>query len=138
MSTQASAAPAAAPAAKAAAAKPAPKVKTTKYTVDLSTAVKDGIIKTADYADFLRSTVKVEKKAGALGDKVTITNDANKVTIATTIPMSKRAIKYYTKKYLKKQQLRDYLRVIASSKLGYELRYFKMDAEDEGSEGDDE
>jgi hypothetical protein len=27
----------------------------------------------------------------------------------------------------KKNQLRDYLRVIASSKAGYELRYFKLD-----------
>jgi large subunit ribosomal protein L22e len=39
-----------------------------------------------------------------------------------------------TKKYLKKQQLRDFLRVIASNKQTYELRYFNMQAEEEAQE----
>jgi large subunit ribosomal protein L22e len=40
-----------------------------------------------------------------------------------------------TKKFLKKQQLKDYLRVIASSTNSYALKYYKFeqgdDAEDE-------
>jgi large subunit ribosomal protein L22e len=37
-----------------------------------------------------------------------------------------------TKKYLKKQQLRDYLRVVANNtmKNTYELRYFNINADD--------
>ena len=35
-----------------------------------------------------------------------------------------------TKKYLKKNEIRDYIRVIASNKHTYELRYFKT-AEDD-------
>lgn len=115
----------------------ATKAKSQKFVVDLSAAVKDGIIKTGDFETFLNGAMKVDGKAGNLAGKVTITRDSNKVTITTSVPMAKRAIKYYTKKYLKKQQLRDYLRVIANSKFGYELRYFKMAAEDE-SEGGDE
>lgn len=49
----------------------------------------------------------------------------------SSIPMSKRYVKYLTKKYLKKQQLRDFLRVIANRKDSYELRYFNM-AQEEG------
>ncbi|KAI3829583.1 hypothetical protein L1987_03709 [Smallanthus sonchifolius] len=46
-------------------------------------------------------------------------------------------LKYLTKKYLKKHNVRDWLRVIASNKAGnvYELRYFNI-AENEGEDED--
>lgn len=83
----------------------ATKAKSQKFVVDLSAAVKDGIIKTGDFETFLNGAMKVDGKAGNLAGKVTITRDSNKVTITTSVPMAKRAIKYYTKKYLKKQQV---------------------------------
>ncbi|KAL4564256.1 hypothetical protein LXL04_028314 [Taraxacum kok-saghyz] len=48
-----------------------------------------------------------------------------------------RYLKYLTKKYLKKHNVRDWLRVIASKKDRnvYELRYFNI-AENEGEEED--
>lgn len=84
----------------------ATKAKSQKFVVDLSAAVKDGIIKTADFETFLNGAMKVDGKAGNLAGKVTIGRDSNKVTITTSVPLAKRAIKYYTKKYLKKQQVR--------------------------------
>ncbi len=50
--------------------------------------------------------------------------------------MSKRYLKYLTKKYLKKHNVRDWLRVIASNKdrSVYELRYFQIDQEAEEEE----
>jgi large subunit ribosomal protein L22e len=50
------------------------------------------------------------------------------------IPFSGRYLKYLTKKFLKKQQLRDWLRVVATGKGGYELRFFNVVSE----EGDEE
>lgn len=51
--------------------------------------------------------------------------------------MFNRYLKYLTKKYLKKHNVRDWLRVIASNKDRniYELRYFNI-AENEGEEED--
>jgi large subunit ribosomal protein L22e len=48
-----------------------------------------------------------------------------------------RYLKYLTKKYLKKHNVRDWLRVISSNKDRnvYELRYFNI-AENEGEEED--
>ena len=48
-----------------------------------------------------------------------------------------RYLKYLTKKYLKKHNVRDWLRVIAANKERnvYELRYFNI-AENEGEEED--
>ncbi len=47
-----------------------------------------------------------------------------------------RYLKYLTKKYLKKHNLRDWLRVVASQKDTYELRYFQINQDEE--EGADE
>ncbi|KAJ1687355.1 hypothetical protein LUZ63_018745 [Rhynchospora breviuscula] len=74
---------------------------------------------------------------GTLGDAVTVTRDKNKITVTSDGPLSKRYLKYLTKKYLKKHNVRDWLRVIASNKdrRVYEPRYFNI-AENEGEEED--
>lgn len=48
--------------------------------------------------------------------------------------LSKRYLKYLTKKYLKRNSLRDWLRVVASNKNAYELRYFQIQDEEEESD----
>lgn len=63
-----------------------------------------------------------------------VTKEKSKIIVDSYIPMSKRYLKYLTKKYLKKQQLRDFLRVIANRKDSYELRYFNMAQEEEETE----
>ena len=45
-----------------------------------------------------------------------------------------RVCRYLTKKFLKKQMLRDYIRVIAKSKQGYFLRYFNFNQGTEETE----
>jgi len=45
---------------------------------------------------------------------------------AANLPFSKRYLKYLTKKFLKKSQLKDYMHVIANSKTSYEIRYYKV------------
>ena len=53
------------------------------------------------------------------------------------LPSPCRYLKYLTKKYLKKNNLRDYIRVVANGKSVYELRYFMVNAEDEDEEAED-
>ena len=45
-----------------------------------------------------------------------------------------RYLKYLTKKYLKKNNFRDWLRVVASSHTDYELRYFQINNDEEEDE----
>ena len=70
-------------------------------------------------------------KTGNLGDKIQLSREKNKIHITAESPFSKRYLKYLTKKYLKKQQLRDFLRVIAPTKTTYELRYFNINNDDD-------
>jgi large subunit ribosomal protein L22e len=76
--------------------------------------------------------------AGVLGDDVSVSRDRTKITITSEIPMSKRYLKYLTKKFLKKHNVRDWLRVIASNKDRnvYELRYFNI--ADQGEDEEEE
>eukprot|EP00803_Ostreobium_quekettii_P005751 evm.model.scf_732EXC.6 EVM.evm.TU.scf_732EXC.6 scf_732EXC:26953-29118(+) len=89
------------------------------------------------FEKFLLEKIKVNGKTGQLADQVTVSRDKFKVTVTADIHMSKRYLKYLTKKYLKKHNVRDWLRVIASNKdrSVYELRYFNI-ADNEGEEED--
>lgn len=73
---------------------------------------------------FLHDRIKIGGKVGVLGDAIAIVRDASQLTVTSKVHISKRYLKYLTKKFLKKQLLRDYIRVIARSKNGYFLRYF--------------
>jgi large subunit ribosomal protein L22e len=81
----------------------------------------------------LHDRFKVNGKVGRLGEYITITREANgtKIVISSDgYVYSKRYLKYLTKKFLKKNQLCDWLRVLSTSKDSYQLRYFNIN-EDE-------
>ncbi|XP_062211220.1 large ribosomal subunit protein eL22z-like [Phragmites australis] len=108
------------------------------FTIDCAKPVEDKIMEIASLEKFLQERIKVAGgKAGNLGEGVTVSRDKTKVTVTSDGPFSKRYLKYLTKKYLKKHNVRDWLRVIASNKdrSVYELRYFNI-AENEGEEED--
>lgn len=108
--------------------------KVQSFVVDCTRPVDDAIMDIASFEQFLTERIKVGGKAGALGDAVSVSSDKNSVTVSSESAMSKRYLKYLTKKYLKKHNVRDWLRVIASNKDRnvYELRYFNI------AEGGDE
>lgn len=102
-------------------------------------------------------------KAGNLGGGViTIERSKSKITVSSEVPFSKRCaslflfhwimivcvchihynfifryLKYLTKKYLKKNNLRDWLRVVANTKESYELRYFQINQDEDEEEDED-
>eukprot|EP00449_Zooxanthella_nutricula_P030204 CAMPEP_0198489766 /NCGR_PEP_ID=MMETSP1462-20131121/1712_1 /TAXON_ID=1333877 /ORGANISM="Brandtodinium nutriculum, Strain RCC3387" /LENGTH=123 /DNA_ID=CAMNT_0044218283 /DNA_START=64 /DNA_END=435 /DNA_ORIENTATION=+ len=102
-----------------------------KYTVDCQQPADDNIIEPKDLEKFFKDRIKVEGKTGNLGDKIAVTREKSKVHISAEAPFSKRYLKYLSKKYLKMQQLRDFLRVVAPSKTGYELRYFNINEDND-------
>ena len=104
--------------------------QTLKFTIDCSQPVDDGIMDAAAFEKFLQDRIKVGGKVGNLGDLVTVSRDKAKVLVNADTAFSKRYLKYLSKKYLKKQQLRDWLHVIANSKASYELRYYNIHEQD--------
>lgn len=109
--------------------------KPLKFYIDFSKPAGDGVFDGPAFEKFLHDRIKVDGRAGQLGDKIKIeTEGTYKLSVSSTIPFSKRYLKYLTKKFLKKHQIRNYIRVIASSKNTYELKYFLADQDDEVDE----
>ncbi|RVX70929.1 60S ribosomal protein L22 [Exophiala mesophila] len=118
--------------------KKAAKTKVTKkYIINASQPVSDKIFDLSAFEKFLHDRIKVEGRTNNLGDDVAISQVGDgKIEIVTHIPFSGRYLKYLTKKFLKKQQLRDWLRVVSTSKGVYELRFFNV-VNDEGDDDDE-
>merc|ERR1719240_1220163 len=83
-----------------------------KFQVDCKLPCDDNIMDVAHLEKYFQDRIKVDKKTGNLGDRVKISREKAKVCVTAEMPFSKRYLKYLTKKYLKKQNLRDFLHVI--------------------------
>merc|ERR1711908_36877 len=111
--------------------------KFAKFAIDYTVPLQDGLLLKGgeQFEQFLLEKIKVNGKTGNLGDKVQINREKSKIYVTAEMPFSRRYLKYLTKKFLKKQGLRDFLHVVASSKNMYDLRYFNIpdadDAEDD-------
>ncbi|MBW0461668.1 hypothetical protein O181_001383 [Austropuccinia psidii MF-1] len=109
--------------------------KPLKFIVDFSKPSKDGVFDGRAFEKFLHDRIKVEGRTGQLGDKIKIESEGPyKLAVSSTIPFSKRYLKYLTKKFLKKHQVRNYIRVTATSKSTFELKYFLVDDAEEGDD----
>jgi large subunit ribosomal protein L22e len=108
--------------------------------IDCTRPATDSILDVAAFENYLQDRFKVNGKTGNLGTAVAITRDGEKILVKNSgaVIYPKRYLKYLTKKFLKKHNVRDWLRVIASSKdrSVYELRYFNI-ASDEAEEDDE-
>jgi len=110
---------------------------TKKFIINAQQAVNDKIFDLAAFEKFLHDRVKVEGRTNNLGDVVTISQQGEgKIEVVAHQEFSGRYLKYLTKKYLKKQQLRDWLRVVSTSKGVYELRFYNV-MNDEADDDDE-
>ncbi|KLU83822.1 60S ribosomal protein L22 [Magnaporthiopsis poae ATCC 64411] len=110
---------------------------TKKFVINASQPVNDKIFDISAFEKFLNEKIKVEGRVGQLGETIVISQvPEGKIEIVAHNDLSGRYLKYLTKKFLKKQQLRDWLRVVSTSKGVYELKFFNVvnDAEDDDDE----
>merc|ERR1711931_375580 len=96
-----------------------------KSTVDCTLPVEDGIMNVGNFEQFLQQRIKVAGKTNNFGSNVVLEKQKSKIIVTSDIPFSKRYLKYLTK-----NKLRDWLRVVASTKDSYELRYFQINNEE--------
>ncbi|KAF7191336.1 60S ribosomal protein L22 [Pseudocercospora fuligena] len=110
---------------------------TNKYIINATQPTQDRIFDPSAFATFLQQRIKVEGRTGNLGDTITVSNLGDgRIEVVAHQEFSGRYLKYLTKKFLKKQQLRDWLRVVSTSKGEYSLKFFNV-VGDEGEEDED-
>jgi len=111
----------------------------------------DQLLQPKNFTEFLQQKIKVSKaaahhvtrhtshvtqvqnKTGNLGESIKVETDDKKVTVKSSIPLSKRYLKYLAKKYLKRNNLRNFLHVVSTDKNKYELKYFNIDSKVSGA-----
>merc|ERR1712203_727833 len=91
------------------------KKPTHKFVIKCTDPVEDNVLVLSDFEQYLTQRIKVDGKINNLGQSVTIAKDKDALIVETKIVFSKR--------YLKQQEPRQYLRVIATGKNGYELKF---------------
>lgn len=85
----------------------------------------------------MQERIKINGKVNNLGGNVSLATEKMKVHVNAEVLFSKRYLKYLTKKYLKKNSLRDWIRVVSNDKDSYELRYFRISSNDDDDEGEE-
>ncbi|KAK9478683.1 ribosomal protein L22e [Lipomyces japonicus] len=109
---------------------------TSKYIVDYTNVAS--IIDEEGFITFLNNKIKVDGRTGNLGDVISIAKEGDsKIAVVSHTQFSGRYLKYLTKKYLKKTNIRDWLRVVSVSKGVYELRYFNVVLSDDEEEDEE-
>mgnify|MGYP002041562262 CR=1 FL=1 len=108
--------------------------KPANYTIDLGVAYEDDLLVAKELADYLKSAIKINGKKGNLQDQVTVTVNKDKLAVSTKVQFAKRYIKYLVKKYLKKNDILEYLKVIATDKQSYRIKYIKLGENEENEE----
>ncbi|KAG0441591.1 60S ribosomal protein L22 [Dictyocoela muelleri] len=101
------------------------------YTLDCSKCVQDSLFDANDLKEHLISKIKVNGKTGHLGKKIIVNSSADQVTIVSQKPLSKRYIKYLSKKFLYARKIKDWVRVVASDRNGYRFSYYNVDKDAE-------
>ena len=74
------------------------KTSTWKFNLDLTHPVEDGIFDSGNVEQFLWEKVKVNGKTGNLGKVIHIEHFKSKITAVSDKQLSKRHLKYFTKK----------------------------------------
>lgn len=82
--------------------------------------------------------MKINGVKGNLTEQVTVTLEGGKILFVSNVRIAKRYIKYLTKKYLKKQGIIDYLKIISFNKGTYKINYVKNQVDDQEDNVDEE
>jgi large subunit ribosomal protein L22e len=86
-------------------------------------------------ATFLSDKIKVAGKVKNLkAGGVDVKHDAETVTVEATSQLSKRYLKYLTRRYLHSVKMQGYLRIIATGKDSYAVKLVKLAGDDEAEE----
>jgi large subunit ribosomal protein L22e len=108
-----------------------------KFTVDFNQAVNNNLLSVEAAVKYLNQNVKVGGLKGKLGDSVIVSTTDKKdkqkncliVQADNTMKFSKRYVKYLIKKFLKRENVSLYLRVISSGPNTYLVKLFSRNVE---------
>lgn len=103
------------------------------FKIDCSIPAQDGIFSedvVNNFQQYFQDNVKLNGIKGKLNNKVRVYMKENVLTISSAMAYRKKYFKYITKKFLKKKDLRDWVRILSTGKDSYQLKYFNIQDEE--------
>jgi large subunit ribosomal protein L22e len=108
-----------------------------KFTVDFNQAVNNNLLSVEAAVKYLNQNIKVSGLKNKLGDSVMVSATDKKdkqkncltVQADNTMKFSKRYVKYLIKKFLKRENVSLYLRVISNGPNSYLVKLFSRNVE---------
>lgn len=104
---------------------------TKKFVVDCTTPTENGVFDPESYVKYLVEHIKVDGHVGQLGELITVSTEGSKVVVVSSTKFSGKYLKYLTKRYLKKNQIRDWIRFISVKKNEYKLQFYSTSVDEE-------
>ena len=108
-----------------------------KFTVDFNQAVSNNLLSLEAAIKYLNSNIKVNGLKNKLGESVKVAaadknvkqKNSLVVSVDNSMKFSKRYVKYLVKKFLKRENISLYLRVISSGSNNYLVKLFSRNVE---------
>jgi large subunit ribosomal protein L22e len=108
-----------------------------KITVDFNQAVTNNLLSLEAARKYLAQNIKINGLKGKLGESVKVAQTEQKdrqkntiiVSVDNTLKFSKRYVKYLVKKFLKRENISLYLRVISNGSGSYLVKLFSRNVE---------
>lgn len=108
-----------------------------KFTVDFNQAVTNNLLSLEAAVKYLNQHIKVNGLKGKLGETIKVNQTDKKdrqkncivVAVDNSITFSKRYVKYLVKKFLKRENVSLYLRVISNGSNTYLVKLFSRNVE---------
>jgi large subunit ribosomal protein L22e len=108
-----------------------------KFTIDFNQAVNNNLLSVEAAVKYLNQNIKVGGLKSKLGDSVIVSSTDKKdkqknslvVQADNTMKFSKRYVKYLIKKFLKRENVSLYLRVISNGPNSYLVKLFSRNVE---------
>ncbi|XP_017053722.1 60S ribosomal protein L22 [Drosophila ficusphila] len=109
-----------------------------RFIIDCECVSEDLILDVSDFEKYLKTHIKVRNKVNQLNELVTFERTKNSsLVVHSGVHFSKRYFKYLAKRYLKKNSLRDWVRVVSTAKDTYSMVYFNIQDKDDDDDAED-
>ena len=104
---------------------------TKTFTVDCATPTENGVFDPESYVKYLVEHIKIDGHVGQLNELISVSTEGTKVVVVSSTKFSGKYLKYLTKRYLKKNQIRDWIRFISVKKNEYKLQFYSTSVDEE-------
>jgi large subunit ribosomal protein L22e len=103
-------------------------MKQLKFNIDLGVTIEDGLVNAQEIVDYLKGSMKINNLKGNLGSDITVVQKGNQnIIITSRLCLAKRYVKYLLKKVLKRMGILEFLKINATEKNTYKIKYLKAE-----------